>query len=379
MTFKDPEKAREYHRNYAADRRRRRLASGKCGACEEPSVPGRTLCAKHGAAQKALRERSVAAGRCARCRRQAVPAKTLCQPHLDELRARIREESAARACRLCPASVELGKLYCEPCRRAERRRKRRALDEAELQRKIESSECRRCRDQAIPGTRSCERHTRAKNISNAKARGARIAAGLCSKCGKNAPSKRPGICDGCKEESKRRAYARRLGGKCLRCKGDAAPTRDLCVECRDKQRAEHRTTYRLRRELGACVLCGKKPPIDKCTACLGCWFRRTARNTAGGYGATDMIRAIWEAQGGRCALTGEILVPGANASLDHILPRSQGGSNDAPNLRWVTVSANRAKSALSDEALAVMCERILAQRPGLLHPAPEQPDVPQGR
>ena len=42
-----------------------------------------------------------------------------------------------------------------------------------------------------------------------------------------------------------------------------------------------------------------------------------------------MIRALFEEQGSRGAYTGELLVPGVTASLDHKLPMSRGGLHGA--------------------------------------------------
>lgn len=44
-----------------------------------------------------------------------------------------------------------------------------------------------------------------------------------------------------------------------------------------------------------------------------------------------------------CPLTGEILILGINASLDHITPSSKGGNDNLDNLRWVTKRANLEK------------------------------------
>lgn len=61
-----------------------------------------------------------------------------------------------------------------------------------------------------------------------------------------------------------------------------------------------------------------------------------------------------------CALTGVALVPGDGASLDHIVPRSRGGTSAPSNLRWVTTDANTAKGALSDAEFLVMCCAVVA-------------------
>ena len=59
------------------------------------------------------------------------------------------------------------------------------------------------------------------------------------------------------------------------------------------------------------------------------------------------IKALWDSQDGRCALTGRRLDD--HAELDHIIPRTRGGTHDLSNLRWVCGEANRAKRNLTDE------------------------------
>lgn len=55
----------------------------------------------------------------------------------------------------------------------------------------------------------------------------------------------------------------------------------------------------------------------------------------------DVIRDLYEAQGGRCALTGDPLDP--SFEVDHIVPVSYSGGNERGNLRLVNRSANRSR------------------------------------
>lgn len=53
------------------------------------------------------------------------------------------------------------------------------------------------------------------------------------------------------------------------------------------------------------------------------------------------LRALWEKQGGRCALTGVAIV--GTPHLDHILPAAKGGGHLIGNLQWTEARANLAK------------------------------------
>jgi 5-methylcytosine-specific restriction endonuclease McrA len=78
------------------------------------------------------------------------------------------------------------------------------------------------------------------------------------------------------------------------------------------------------------------------------------------------LRDCWVSQGGLCALSGRKLDI-RTAELDHIIPRSRGGSDNLENLRLVCPEANSAKGSLTDRELILLCQDILkAQIPELL-------------
>lgn len=86
------------------------------------------------------------------------------------------------------------------------------------------------------------------------------------------------------------------------------------------------------------------------------------------------LAALWKAQRGLCALTGQKL--DRSAELDHIIPRARGGSDAIDNLRWVCASVNRMKRDLTDDEFIAACrsvvrwiaERIAANMPSEARP-----------
>jgi hypothetical protein len=52
------------------------------------------------------------------------------------------------------------------------------------------------------------------------------------------------------------------------------------------------------------------------------------------------------------------LVPGVNASLDHVQPRKLGGKDDVSNLAWVDVAVNFAKRDLTKDAFFELCREV---------------------
>lgn len=106
-----------------------------------------------------------------------------------------------------------------------------------------------------------------------------------------------------------------------------------------------------------CMCTGSRCRKNK--SCTKFWFLSTITNNLGNILLKDQLIEIYNTQRGICPLTGDFLVPGVNMSLDHIIPRARGGTNEISNLRWVTQEANRVKFTMSDSELILMCKDII--------------------
>ncbi len=106
---------------------------------------------------------------------------------------------------------------------------------------------------------------------------------------------------------------------------------------------------------------------------LGRWMASNLRSTRAyskrrgiecSLTAADVL-ALYEAQCGKCALTGRELVFGSKGqqrdsiSLDRI---EHGAGYTLPNVRLVTYQANFARNRFSDDELFAFCEAVLATR-----------------
>jgi predicted DNA-binding protein YlxM (UPF0122 family) len=60
----------------------------------------------------------------------------------------------------------------------------------------------------------------------------------------------------------------------------------------------------------------------------------------------------------KCALSGEDITDPNLASLDHIVPVSDGGGNEVDNLQWVLSEVNRMKGTLTQERFIELCCKI---------------------
>ena len=106
-------------------------------------------------------------------------------------------------------------------------------------------------------------------------------------------------------------------------------------------------------------MCGK--PVSVGIVCLDCWFKKIVCGRTGTVAHAKAIRAIWDAQNGRCAYTGLALIPGANASLDHVVPVAKGGTHDPENMQWILERINRMKTDMDHDEFLAMCRLIAAR------------------
>lgn len=146
--------------------------------------------------------------------------------------------------------------------------------------------------------------------------------------------------------------------QCL-CENKDRRGRAMCGGCSKDHLQRAKVRANDRRQRGACRQCGKE--ANGRAYCFDHWFNRTSQNHLKDYKRGPELRAIWEAQKGRCALTGLDLTQ-ENAQLDHILPRARGGTNEIANLRWVIGWANLMKRDATDLELMEQCELILHGR-----------------
>lgn len=174
-------------------------------------------------------------------------------------------------------------------------------------------------------------------------------------------------------------------GLCTNCGGEvegdvrrraSGTKKRMCRACL-KKNCDRSKKERERREAAClCVRCGKKAPKTGVKQCVDCtsyisksvrdqlkkkFFDRKARNASGiAYSilAAKMLWSLWKEQRGRCALTG-VRLTRENCEIDHIIPKSKGGTNDRLNLRWLLSDVNQAKRALTDEEFINMCQSVV--------------------
>lgn len=158
---------------------------------------------------------------------------------------------------------------------------------------------------------------------------------------------------------------RKADGLCYDC-GKRPPLqgKEACLECNEqyrKSRVIKETRYLAN---GMCPQCGKNPLMEHLNPessswkfCETCFFKRFSLQNFGKTSLWEELKHLMESQRYKCSYTGEPLLLGVNASVDHRLPKSKYPElkNDLGNIQWVTTTVNRMKrDLLPEEFLAVV-------------------------
>lgn len=223
--------------------------------------------------------------------------------------------------------------------------------------------CVRCEKPNPRGTYRCEECTAKTVASNEAKKSAAERDGLCVICRKPWIG-RTKSCDECKRKTNTTWAARREDKLiCVRClKVNRQNGLKTCIACNKLRREE---AFRVRKEkeaLGVCVTCRKERGTPYGLYCVECKLKADAIEY---LGQKSMWRSLWDMyvkQGCKCAYTGQAIFIGGNASIDHIIPRSKGGTDTIDNLQWVTWTVNRSKNDMTHEEFVRMCEVISTRK-----------------
>lgn len=142
-----------------------------------------------------------------------------------------------------------------------------------------------------------------------------------------------------------------------------AQVRKHYAENLESARERNRIKGAARVAAGVCRSC-VKPPAFGSQVCEDHWFAHRATQRLGLGGNTrergQALKSILAAQNYRCPYTGRKLVPGINASVDHIKPGSKHPElrGDLSNIQWVDDVVNRMKQDLSHDEFLELCSLI---------------------
>jgi 5-methylcytosine-specific restriction endonuclease McrA len=146
----------------------------------------------------------------------------------------------------------------------------------------------------------------------------------------------------------------------------------LCVDCwKQKDYPSLKPTYRktsyknLKATLvinGLCKVAWSctNPILDNSPYCLEHWLRLAYVKKTARFDVTyEEIGWLWNKQEGKCAISGEQLVPGINVHCDHIIPLDKSGSKTIDNLRFITKDLNFLKQGMTESDFKASLSKIV--------------------
>ena len=153
-------------------------------------------------------------------------------------------------------------------------------------------------------------------------------------------------CSTCREEKDVNCFTqnrRSCDGLCRQCKG--------CI----------REALVWRSQNGYCKGCSSPRLSNSNTYCEKHYFMKTSKNNLGDSKHWQALRDKFYAQGCRCPYTGNTLVLGVNAGLDHIKSQSRRPdlAKEISNVEWVDREVNNMKRAMNKDEFVAKMEKML--------------------
>ncbi len=233
---------------------------------------------------------------------------------------------------------------------------------------MNQSTCNSCDKPAVPGKKKCQECLdKASKIQNAW-RSKQIDAGLCEMCGKVPPKAGRSKCERCirrwNDARNARRAERTQHGVCTE-DGCGLPVVPGFVRCAKHHAVMQQSTLKTRqtrRDAGLCVRCGSVPHTLHSQQCEGCHLKSMSNELWGTRKRWQDLLDLFDSQRGRCRYTGWLLTIGLNASVDHIIPTSKGGTDDLANLQWVDLAINKMKLDHDEADFLAMIARLTERR-----------------
>jgi hypothetical protein len=220
--------------------------------------------------------------------------------------------------------------------------------------------CVVCKSPNDRKTRRCASCTQKAVELNRRTKQEALRSRLCATCRKPWTGTTKN-CQECKDISRVRWANRADGTLCTRCMLPKDGPHKACDACRKEMlTAANRRRAKFAAE-GRCVQCGnmRSGPSLYCDDHI---LKAAARRWLGDVKRWRELASLLTKQNSRCAYTGEILVLGGNASVDHKIPRSRGGTNTIENVHWITWTVNRVKNDLTHVEFLALCRCVVDQQ-----------------
>ncbi len=151
---------------------------------------------------------------------------------------------------------------------------------------------------------------------------------------------------------------RKINGLCVICgKNYANENRVLCQDCKEKQAIDQKKRRQEKFKFGICQDCPNPFTVNN-KYCFSCWVRTLCNAHSIKLEYIDDIIVKFSTQNELCYYTNKLLVPGENASMEHLIPRSRGGSDEPNNIVWCDKRVNLCKGNMTEIEFIELCKLI---------------------
>jgi 5-methylcytosine-specific restriction endonuclease McrA len=177
---------------------------------------------------------------------------------------------------------------------------------------------------------------------------------ICKLCSSEVGNSNGIYCNKCKQSKKIIWYERKDRGICVTCNKRLATKTLRCDECynRGVKNVQSKKTERL--SAGLCAYCDENRITT--SLCKKHYLQFTSKNHLGSSKRYNELLEIFDNQNGICPYTGLQIILGVDSSIDHLIPKSRGGTSDLSNLQWVHIQANFMKQdMLESEFIKFIC------------------------
>jgi hypothetical protein len=171
---------------------------------------------------------------------------------------------------------------------------------------------------------------------------------LCKMCSRPMLADKGIYCENCKIVRSETWFRRKKENICVVC-GNRPKTNGLkCESCYLSCQKSTKERCNRKMSAGLCIHCNQ-PLINK-RLCLTHYLKFAAKFHLRTSKRWRELKELFDNQQGICPYTKKKMTLGENASIDHIIPKSRGGTLEITNLQWVYCKVNIMKSdMLKDE------------------------------
>ena len=178
--------------------------------------------------------------------------------------------------------------------------------------------------------------------------------GLCTRCGHTFEAEEH--IANCVASNKRQKQRRKDAKLCTRC--GYSPDSLEHASCLNKMTIASNFVRERNITAGRCRTHGDRIAVTRGN-CEECWFRGIAYKALGSSTMWMELQKLFATQQERCAYSGEQLILGKNASVDHKIPLSRHGIKEISNIQFVTLKINKLKTWLTHEEFLIICKHSL--------------------